>query len=68
MGGSAFNHDLFPPPLPPPLIKHYHSLEKGIGIFSRRYGITHAPHHVRECQNITWTRMWLAYTISTTGI
>jgi len=28
MGGSAFDHDLFPPPLPPPLIKKYHSLHR----------------------------------------
>jgi len=41
-GGSAFDHDLFPPPLPPPpLIKQYHSLDKGIGKFSQCYGIMH---------------------------
>ncbi len=41
-GGSTFDHDPFPPSLPPsPLIKQYHSLNKGIGIFSRRYVIMH---------------------------
>jgi hypothetical protein len=39
--GSTFDHDLFPPPLTPPLVKQYHSLDKGICIFSRRFGITH---------------------------
>ena len=30
-----------PPPLTFPFVKQYHSHYKGIGIFSRRYGITH---------------------------
>ena len=31
-GGNAFDHDLFPLPPPPPLIKKCHSLDKGISI------------------------------------
>ena len=32
-GGSAFDHDLFPLPRLPPLVKQYHFLDKGISIF-----------------------------------
>jgi hypothetical protein len=33
MGGSAFDHDLFPPSPPLPLSKQYHYLDKRISIF-----------------------------------
>ena len=39
--GDQFCHDLAIPS-PPPLIKQLHFLHKGIGLYSRRYGITHA--------------------------
>ena len=40
-GITIFIEDLyFPPPLTSPFVQQYHSLYKGIGIFSRRYGIT----------------------------
>jgi hypothetical protein len=41
-GRTNFIDNLLSPLLPPPLVKQLHSLHKGIGILSRRYGITHA--------------------------
>jgi hypothetical protein len=41
-GRTNFVDNLLPPPPATPLVKQLHSLDKGIGIFSRRYGITHA--------------------------
>ena len=41
-GGPILLTTFFLPPPSTPLVKQLHSLDKGIGIFSRRYGITHA--------------------------